>query len=60
MTATIGPLQAYAFVPSAFKTAPSELARVVLVLSGAPAATGMVTHEVYQLKMSPSGNTKPG
>ena len=60
MTATIGPLQAYAFVPNSFKTAPNEQAQVVLVLSGAPAATGMVTHEIYQLKMSPSGNTKGG
>ena len=60
MTATIGPQQAYAFVPNSFTTAPSERAQVVLVLSGAPTAAGMVTHETYQLKMSPSGNTLPG
>jgi len=60
MAATIGPLQAFAFVPKSFGTAPSERAQVVLVLSGAPAAPGMVNHETYQLEMSPSGNTASG
>jgi hypothetical protein len=54
MTTTLGPLQAYAFVPNPLTTVASEQARVVLVLTGAPAASGMVTHETYRLEMSPS------
>jgi hypothetical protein len=40
-----------------FRTAASERARVVLTLSGAPAASGKVTSETYRMEMSPSGNT---
>jgi hypothetical protein len=54
---TLGPLQAYAFVPMSFRTAASERARVVLTLSGAPTASGKVTSETYRMEMSPSGNT---
>jgi hypothetical protein len=57
LTATLGPLGAYAFVPRPLRTAASERARVVITLSGAPAATGMVTSETYQLEMSPSGGS---
>jgi hypothetical protein len=57
LTTTLGPLQAYAFVPMSFRTAASEIARVTLTLSGAPAAVGKVTSETYRLEMSPSGNS---
>jgi hypothetical protein len=53
MTTTLGPLRAYAFVPNVLKTRPSEQARVVLTLSGAPAGANMVTKETYFLEMSP-------
>ncbi|HVA71410.1 MAG TPA: hypothetical protein VNF08_08845 [Acidimicrobiales bacterium] len=55
LSATLGPLGAYAFVPRALRTAASERARIVVTLSGAPTAAGMVTAETYQLEMSPSG-----
>ena len=54
---TLGPLGAYAFVPKLIHTAASERARVVVTLSGAPAASGKVTTETYQMEMSPSGNS---
>jgi hypothetical protein len=57
LTTTLGPLAAYAFVPRALRTAASERARIVLTLTGAPSAAGMVTAETYQLEMSPSGNS---
>ena len=57
MKATLGPLGAFAFVPGAIHTVASERARVVLTLSGAPASSGKVTTETYQLKMSPSGTS---
>jgi len=54
MTTVLGPMQAYAFVPNSLRTKASEQARVQLILTGAPAATGMVTHETYRLELSPS------
>jgi hypothetical protein len=60
MTATLGPDQAFAFVPRSLTTAASEQARVVISVSGARAAVGTVTVEVYRLEMSPSGNSSPG
>lgn len=60
MTATLGPDQAFAFVPKALATAASELARVVISVSGARAAVGTVAVEVYRLEMSPSGNATAG
>jgi len=57
MNTTLGPLGAYAFIPESISTAASERARVVLTLSGAPAAAGKVTSETYQLEMSPSGTS---
>jgi hypothetical protein len=56
MHATLGPLGARAFVPQGLVTAASEQARVVLHVTGAPAAAGTLTTEVYRLEMSPSGN----
>jgi hypothetical protein len=58
MSATLGPLGAFAFVPKALTTAPSEQANVVIRVFGARAAVGKTTVERYRLKMSPSGNTK--
>ncbi len=55
MSTTLGPLQAYAFVPSALTTAPSERAGVVISVAGARAAVGKVTTEHFRLEMSPSG-----
>ncbi|MHB8380026.1 MAG: hypothetical protein ACYDB2_08960 [Acidimicrobiales bacterium] len=57
MKTTLGPLGAFAFIPGAIHTVASERARVVLTLSGAQPASGKVTTESYQLKMSPSGNS---
>jgi hypothetical protein len=54
MSATLGPDQAFAFVPKALATAASEQARLVISVSGAPAAVGGVGVEVYRLEMSPS------
>lgn len=56
MHATLGPLEAYAFVPPLLTTAASERAEVVITVSGARAAAGKVTREDYRLEMSPSGN----
>jgi hypothetical protein len=58
MSATLGPLEAFAFVPKALATAPSEQATVVIRVFGARAAVGKYTVERYRLRMSPSGNTK--
>jgi hypothetical protein len=58
MSATLGPLGAFAFVPKALTTAPSEQANVVIRVFGARAAVGKTTVERYRLRMSPSGNTK--
>jgi hypothetical protein len=58
MSATLGPLGAFAFVPKALTTAPSEQANVVIRVFGARAAVGKTTVKRYRLRMSPSGNTK--
>jgi hypothetical protein len=52
MSATLGPLGAFAFVPKGLTTAPNERANVVI-----RAAVGKVTVERYELEMSPSGNS---
>lgn len=57
MSATLGPLGAFAFVPKDLATAPSERANVVIRVFGARAAVGKLTVERYELEMSPSGNT---
>ena len=59
MTTTLGPLGAYAFVPKALTTAPSEQARIIVHVIGARAARGKLTTEIFRLEMSPSGNTAP-
>lgn len=56
MRATLGPDEAYAFVPKTLTTAPGERAGVVISVTGARAAAGKVTSEHYRLEMSPSGN----
>jgi hypothetical protein len=58
MSATLGPLEAFAFVPKTLTTAPSEQATVVIRVFGARAAVGKTTVERYRLRLSPSGNTK--
>jgi len=60
MTTTLGPDQAFAFVPKALSTAASEVARLVISVSGARATVAGVTVEVYRIEMSPSGNATPG
>jgi hypothetical protein len=57
MRVTLGPLEAYAFVPDDLATAASERAGVIITVAGARAAVGKVTTEHYRLEMSPSGNT---
>ncbi len=57
MRATLGPLEAYAFVPPDLTTAASERAGVVITVTGARAALGKATTEHYRLEMSPSGNS---
>jgi len=60
MHATLGPLGAHAFAPAAVRTAPSEVARVVIRALGAPAVAGGSTTLTYRLDMSPSGVTTNG
>jgi hypothetical protein len=56
MTATLGPDAAYAFVPDALVTSPSERATLVIRVLGVRAAVGKVSTEHFRLEMSPSGN----
>jgi hypothetical protein len=56
MTATLGPDAAYAFVPHALVTSPSERATLVIRVLGVRAAVGKVSEEHFRLEMSPSGN----
>jgi hypothetical protein len=58
-TATVGPLQGFAFTIAPLRTAASEQARVVISVVGARAARGKVTTETFRLEMSPSGNPAP-
>lgn len=60
MSATLGPMGAFAFVPKVLTTVPSERANVVIRVVGARAASGKTTVERYLLTMSPSGNTTLG
>lgn len=57
MRTTLGPLEAYAFVPNDLTTAASERAGVIISVTGARAAVGKVTTEHFRLEMSPSGNS---
>ncbi len=58
-TATLGPLQAFAFSLAPLRTLASEQARLVITVAGARAAVGKVTAETFRLEMSPSGNPAP-
>jgi hypothetical protein len=60
MSATLGPMGAYAFVPRILTTAASERAKVQIHVIGARAPLGKSTTEDFLLEMSPSGNTVPG
>lgn len=57
LVTTLGPLAAYAFDVAPLTTAPSERARLVVVVTGARAARGKVVAETFRLEMSPSGST---
>lgn len=54
---TLQPLGAYGFTLTGITTAPSERASLVVVATGAPAAKGRVTREVFHVVLSPSGDT---
>ena len=56
MTATIGPLQAFAFVPKLLATVPDEKAILSISISGASAIHTMSLSRSYHVTMSPSGN----
>lgn len=58
-TATIGPLQGFAFTIAPLRTVASEQARIVISVVGARAARGTFTSETFRLEMSPSGNPAP-
>ncbi len=53
--ATLSPLGGWAFSLAPFVTAPSERARVVVRVSGAPAGPGLPVERTYTLVLSPSG-----
>lgn len=53
--ATLAPLGGWAFSLAPFATVPSERARVVVRVAGAPAASGLPLEETYTLVLSPSG-----
>jgi hypothetical protein len=55
MRVTLGALGAHGFVPTVLHTKPRERARIVVTLSGAPSAKGMISTETFVLKVSPSG-----
>lgn len=56
MTATLGPLRSFAFVPKALATWAGEHGTLNLVLSGAPAGANLATTKTYRVVLSPSGN----
>ncbi len=53
--ATLAPLGGWAFSLAPFATVPSERARVVVRVSGAPAGSGLPVERTYTLVLSPSG-----
>lgn len=53
--ATLAPLGGWAFSLAPFATAPSERARVVVRVSGAPAGSSLPVEQTYTLVLSPSG-----
>lgn len=56
MSAHLGPLRSYAFVPTPLHTLPSEKATLTISVSGAAAGTNLTKTRTYHLQMSPSGN----
>lgn len=57
MRTVLGPLESYAFVAKILSTKASEKATLRITLAGAPTAAGMSRVRVYNLTMSPSGNS---
>ncbi len=55
VSATLSPLGGWAFSLAPFATAPSERARVVVRVSGAPAGSSLPIVRTYTLVLSPSG-----
>lgn len=55
MTAVIGPLASYAFVPRLLDVADGERGRLTVVVRGAPSAPSMRRSRGYTLVVSPSG-----
>jgi len=56
LKATIGPNQAYGFLPKSLKTKAGQRATLTISVDGAPGAAGMTRTKVYTVIMSPSGN----
>lgn len=56
MTATLGPLQSYAFVPAPIIAVASERATLTISLGGASSGPGMSRLRRYSVIVSPSGN----
>lgn len=56
LKATIGPNQAYGFLPKSLKTKAGQRATLTISVDGAPGAAGMTRTKVYTVVMSPSGN----
>lgn len=57
MSTVLGPSRAYAFVPQRLVTRASERARLIIAVSGSPTAPNMTRKRIYDVVMSPSGNT---
>jgi hypothetical protein len=56
MSADLGPLQSYAFVPNRLTTVASERATLTISVSGAQSGPNMTRTRFYRVQMSPSGN----
>jgi len=56
LKATIGPNQAFGFLPKSLKTMAGQQATLTISVDGAPGAAGMTRTKVYRVVMSPSGN----
>lgn len=56
MSATLGPLGSFAFVPKLLATVAGERAQLSINVSGAPAGSKMSTSRHYLVIVSPSGN----
>ena len=56
LTATLGPLASFAFVPDQLTTSASERGTLRVTVSGAPAGATLALTRTYRVVMSPSGN----